>query len=85
MLPVQVHSGSETAPTTVTETGRLLDYVRTLLDYAARRSLTSTKDAFAFLPRTVSTALVSIAHPDFREELDRKAHELRLTWRDRFG
>ena len=28
-------------------------------------------------------ALISIAHPDFREELDRQAHELRLTWRDR--
>jgi acetyl-CoA hydrolase len=29
-------------------------------------------------------ALISIAHPDFREEPDRKAHEFRLTWRDRF-
>jgi acetyl-CoA hydrolase len=29
-------------------------------------------------------ALISIAHPDFREQLDREAHELRLTWRDRF-
>jgi 4-hydroxybutyrate CoA-transferase len=26
--------------------------------------------------------LISIAHPDFREDLDRKAHELRLTWRN---
>jgi len=28
-------------------------------------------------------ALISIAHPAFREELERRAHELRLTWRDR--
>jgi len=28
-------------------------------------------------------ALISLAHPDFREALDRQAHELRLTWRDR--
>ena len=25
-------------------------------------------------------ALISIAHPAFREELERRAHELRLTW-----
>jgi 4-hydroxybutyrate CoA-transferase len=28
-------------------------------------------------------ALISIAHPDFREELERGAHELRLTWQHR--
>ena len=28
-------------------------------------------------------ALISIAHPAFREELERQAHELRLTWRAR--
>lgn len=27
-------------------------------------------------------AMISIAHPDFRDELDRQAHELRLIWRD---
>jgi len=30
-------------------------------------------------------ALISIAHPAFREELERRAHELRLTWADRAG
>jgi acyl-CoA hydrolase len=30
-------------------------------------------------------ALISIAHPDFREDLERAAHKLRLTWRDRSG
>jgi 4-hydroxybutyrate CoA-transferase len=30
-------------------------------------------------------ALISIAHPDFREELQRRAHELRLTWGGRAG
>jgi acyl-CoA hydrolase len=28
-------------------------------------------------------ALISIARPDFHEELDRQARALRLTWRDR--
>src|SRR5262249_22967270 len=28
-------------------------------------------------------ALISIAHPAFREELERRAHELRLTWGER--
>ncbi len=28
-------------------------------------------------------ALISIAHPGFREELERRAHELRLTWGER--
>jgi acyl-CoA hydrolase len=40
-------------------------------------------DLFGLGIRERAKALISIAHPDFREELDRQAHELRLTWRDR--
>ncbi|MGC1410796.1 MAG: acetyl-CoA hydrolase/transferase C-terminal domain-containing protein [Acetobacteraceae bacterium] len=40
-------------------------------------------DLFGMGVHERARALISIAHPDFREELDRKAHELRLTWRDR--
>ena len=40
-------------------------------------------DLFGMGVHDRAKALISIAHPDFREELDRKAHELRLTWRDR--
>jgi acyl-CoA hydrolase len=42
-------------------------------------------DLFGMGVHDRAKALISIAHPDFREELDRKAHELRLTWRERFG
>ena len=41
-------------------------------------------DLFGMGVHDRAKALISIAHPDFREELERKAHELRLTWRDRF-
>jgi acyl-CoA hydrolase len=41
-------------------------------------------DLFGLRIHERGKALISIAHPDFREELDRQAHELRLTWRDRF-
>jgi acetyl-CoA hydrolase len=40
-------------------------------------------DLFGMGVHERAKALISIAHPDLREELDRKAHELRLTWRDR--
>ena len=40
-------------------------------------------DLFGLGVHERAKALISIAHPDFREELDRQAHELRLTWRDR--
>jgi 4-hydroxybutyrate CoA-transferase len=40
-------------------------------------------DLFGMGVHDRAKALIAIAHPDFREELDRKAHELRLTWRDR--
>jgi acetyl-CoA hydrolase len=41
-------------------------------------------DLFGLGVHERAKALISIAHPDFREELDRQAHALRLTWRDRF-
>jgi len=41
-------------------------------------------DLFGMGVHDRAKALISIAHPDFREELDRKAHELRLTWGARF-
>jgi 4-hydroxybutyrate CoA-transferase len=40
-------------------------------------------DLFGLGVHERAKALISIAHPDFREELDRQAHELRLTWQDR--
>jgi len=40
-------------------------------------------DLFAMGVHERARALISIAHPDFREELEQRAHELRLTWRDR--
>jgi 4-hydroxybutyrate CoA-transferase len=39
-------------------------------------------DLFGMGVHERARALISIAHPDFREELERRAHELRLTWRD---
>jgi acyl-CoA hydrolase len=36
-------------------------------------------DLFGMGVHDRAKALISIAHPDFREEPDRKAHELRLT------
>ena len=40
-------------------------------------------DLFGLGVHERAKALISIAHPDFREQLDREAHALRLTWRDR--
>ncbi|MBS0639490.1 MAG: acetyl-CoA hydrolase/transferase C-terminal domain-containing protein [Acetobacteraceae bacterium] len=37
-------------------------------------------DLFGLGVHARAKALISIAHPDFREELSRQAHELRLTW-----
>jgi 4-hydroxybutyrate CoA-transferase len=42
-------------------------------------------DLFGMGVHERARALISIAHPDFREELTRRAHELRLTWRGRSG
>jgi 4-hydroxybutyrate CoA-transferase len=38
-------------------------------------------DLFGLGIHARAKALISIAHPDFREELSRQAHELRLSWR----
>lgn len=39
-------------------------------------------DLFGLGVHARAKALISIAHPDFREDLSRQAHELRLTWGD---
>jgi acyl-CoA hydrolase len=39
-------------------------------------------DLFGLGVHERAKALILIAHPDFREALDREAHKLRLTWRD---
>jgi 4-hydroxybutyrate CoA-transferase len=39
-------------------------------------------DLFGLGVHERAKASISIAHPNFREELDRQAYELRLTWRD---
>ena len=40
-------------------------------------------DMFGMGVHERAEALISIAHPDFREELTRRARELHLTWRGR--
>jgi acetyl-CoA hydrolase len=40
-------------------------------------------DLFGLGVHERARALISIAHPDFREELSRQAHELRLAWAER--
>lgn len=40
-------------------------------------------DLFGLGVHERARALISIAHPDFREQLSREAHELRLSWAER--
>jgi 4-hydroxybutyrate CoA-transferase len=39
-------------------------------------------DLFGLGVHARAKALISIAHPDFREELSRQAHQMRLSWAD---